>query len=329
MSSTPLLSVGLFVYNGERFIEKALDSILGQTFSDFELIISDNASTDRTGEICRNYAQRDSRIRYYRNEKNMGAGWNVQRVYHLATGKYFKWAASDDFCEPNFLQLCVEALEQHPEAVLAHSRVRVVDQDGNHVEFYDECPMRVESEDPLIRLQDLMLLGHRCYHIFGVIRMDALRKLPPQGSYVHSDRVLLVQLGMLGPYREIPEYLFISTRHSNQSVVTEPTRMKGRRFRLINQPGTLPALEWWDPRKVCKINFPEWNAMRHYFQSIRRSPLTFREKLRAYGLLRQWIWKYHRRIIKDLVIAADQLLFNLQNAKAIRTQFKQIKEESA
>ena len=99
MNSIPLVSVGLFVYNGERFIEEALRSILNQTFTDFELIISDNASTDRTGEIAQAYARRDNRIRYYRSEKNMGAGWNARRVYELATGKYSKWAAVDELLE--------------------------------------------------------------------------------------------------------------------------------------------------------------------------------------------------------------------------------------
>src|SRR6516225_12243640 len=103
MYSIPLVSIGLFVYNGERFLEEALRSILNQTFTDFELIISDNASTDRTGEIAEAYAKRDDRIRYYRNEKNMGAGWNMRRVYGLAIGKYFKQAAADDILEPEFL----------------------------------------------------------------------------------------------------------------------------------------------------------------------------------------------------------------------------------
>src|SRR6516165_10797605 len=107
MNSTPLVSVGLFVYNGERFIEEALQSILNQTFTDFELIISDNASTDRTGEIAEAYAKRDDRIRYYRTEKNMGAGWNARRVYELATAKYFKQVAVDDLIEPDFLRRCV------------------------------------------------------------------------------------------------------------------------------------------------------------------------------------------------------------------------------
>src|SRR6267143_3848257 len=121
MQSAPLLSIGLFVYNGERFLEETLDSILSQTFTDFELIISDNASTDSTGEISEAYVRRDSRIRYYRGEKNMGAGWNVRRVYELATGKYFKQAAVDDLLEPDFLRRCVEVLERDPDCVVAYA----------------------------------------------------------------------------------------------------------------------------------------------------------------------------------------------------------------
>src|ERR1700749_639605 len=110
MSTRPLVSIGLFLYNGDRFLAAAIESILNQTFKDFELIISDNCSTDRSDEICRRYAAADSRIRYYRNEKNMGAGWNLRNVYFKATGKYFKWAAHDDTLEPRFLEVCIDAL---------------------------------------------------------------------------------------------------------------------------------------------------------------------------------------------------------------------------
>src|SRR5215467_16020251 len=136
MHSTPLLSIGLFVYNGERYLEQTVESILNQTFTDFELIISDNASTDRTYEISQAYARRDPRIRYYRSEKNMGAGWNVRRVYELGTGKYFKQAAADDLLEPDFLRLCVEALENDPSRVLAYPKTKVVDENGKFIENY-------------------------------------------------------------------------------------------------------------------------------------------------------------------------------------------------
>src|SRR5215469_10077370 len=150
MSSTPLVSVGIFVYNGERFIEETLSSILGQTFTDFELIISDNASTDRTGQIAEAYAARDTRIRYYRSEKNMGAGWNVRRVYELATGKYFKQAAADDLLEPDFLRLCVEALENDPSCVVAYAKTREVDENGAFIKNYI-TPMQTNSSDPVAR----------------------------------------------------------------------------------------------------------------------------------------------------------------------------------
>src|SRR6201997_3215495 len=136
MPSIPLVSVGLFVYNGERYIEETLDSILSQTFTDFELIISDNASTDRTGEIAQAYAKCDHRIRYYRSEKNMGAGWNARRVYELATGKYFKWAAVDDLLEPDLLQRCVEILESDPGCVVAYARTKEVDVNGTFIKNY-------------------------------------------------------------------------------------------------------------------------------------------------------------------------------------------------
>lgn len=326
----PLLSIGLFVYNGERFIEKALNSILGQTFTDFELIISDNASTDRTGEICRDYAQRDSRIRYHRNEKNMGAGWNVRRVCSLATAKYFKWAAADDVLEPDFLRQCVEVLEadENESYVIAHSKTKVVDETGKFLENY-LWPMKTDSPDPVVRFHEMLLNDHMCYQIFGVMRLSALRQVPPQGSYVNSDGVLLAQMSFLGRFYEAPEHLFVSTRHVGQSSKTVPVRVKERRFRLTNRYGTLPCPEWWDPAKTRTISFPEFRQLWEYFLSIGHSPVGFGQKMRCYLLLFPWIKKHFRRMMKDLLIAADQVLYNIQVPKPKTADFKQIRGESA
>ena len=212
MPSSPMLTVGMPVYNAERFLAKALDSILGQTFTDFELIISDNASIDRTEEICREFAGRDGRIRYFRNDKNMGAGWNFCRVYSLATGKYYKQAAHDDFLEPAFLDECIAALEADPGLMLAHTRTKMVSPAGDLLEYY-EWPLRFDSPDPLVRWHDLLLSNHMCFQIFGVFRLDALRHWPPQGSYVNADGVLLAQVALLGRFWESDKALFISTRH--------------------------------------------------------------------------------------------------------------------
>src|SRR5690242_332295 len=184
MNLTPLVSVGLFVYNGERYLEETLRSILNQTFTDFELIISDNASTDRTGEIAKSYAERDDRIRYYRTEKNMGPGWNVRRVYELSIGKYFKQAAADDLLDPAYLRRCVEILESDPGCVLAHARTMEIDENGDFIEHYT-TPIKADYDDPVPRFRELLHTGgDKCYQAFGVMRASALRQIPPQGSYM-------------------------------------------------------------------------------------------------------------------------------------------------
>lgn len=331
MNSTPLLSIGLFVYNGEPFLEETLDSILNQTFTDFELIISDNASTDRTGEISQAYGKRDNRIRYYRGEKNMGAGWNVRRVYELATGKYFKWAAADDILAPEFLQRCVEALESDPDCVVAYTRTKEVDENGTFIKNYVApmktknyvTPISTDSNDPVTRFRGMLLNLHMCYQIFGVMRMSALRQIPPQGSYVNSDGVLLAQMSLLGRFYEVPEHLFISRRHSEQSSRILPVRVKQPRFRLTHRHSTLPCPEWWDPTKTRTITFPEFRQLREFLLSINRAPLGAGQKFRCYLLLFPWVKIHFQRMVKDLLIAADQVLYNLQVPKTTSTDFTQ------
>jgi glycosyltransferase involved in cell wall biosynthesis len=318
MSSTPLVSVGLFVHNGERFIQETLNSILNQTFTDFELIISDNASTDGTGEIAQAYAKSDDRIRYYRSEKNMGPGWNARRVYELATGKYFE-------CDPG--------------CVVAYARTKEVDENGTFIKnyvtpltlakwmtvsFQDGGYMKVDSNDPVARFRAMLLPLHMCYQIYGVMRMSALHQIPPQGVYVNADGVLLARMSLLGRFYEVPEHLFISRHHSGQSVQTLPVRLtEPRRFRLTNRFGILPCSEWWNPAKARALTFPEFRQLLEFFLSIYRAPLSAGQKLRCYSMLLLWIDMHFMRMLKDLLIAADQVLYNLQVAKATSTDFKQ------
>src|SRR5215472_1166216 len=332
MISTPLISVGLFVYNGERFIEEALQSILNQTFTDFELIISDNASTDRTGEIAQAYGRRDDRIRYYRSEKNMGAGWNARRVYELARGKYFKWAAVDDVLEPDLLRRCIEILESDPGCVLAHARTKEVDENGTFIKNYI-TPTKTDYDDPVARFREMLLSGGgMCYQIYGVMRMTALRQLPPQGTYVNADGVLLARMSLLGRFYELPEYLFINRRHSGQSGATLPIRVtQPRRFRLTSgYCSSLPCPEWWDPSKRRALTFPDFRLLLEYVLSISRSPLGAGQKLRCYLMLLSWLQiptatskSHFRQMLRDLLIAADQVLYNLQVAKSPSTDSPQ------
>lgn len=112
MSQRHSVSIGMPVFNGEKFVREALDSLMGQTFTDFELIISDNASTDATEPICRSYACHDSRIRYIRQPVNLGALPNFQFVLNKASGEYFMWAACDDKWDRNWIRLLHNRLEE-------------------------------------------------------------------------------------------------------------------------------------------------------------------------------------------------------------------------
>ena len=131
----PRVSVGLPVCNGENYLDAAVRSILSQDYEDFELVISDNASTDRTQEICLDFARQDPRVKYSRLAANCGAVSNFQRVFRLSTGDYFKWAAHDDVCTPDFLERCVAVLERDPAVVLCCGQTQLINDDGSPVRY--------------------------------------------------------------------------------------------------------------------------------------------------------------------------------------------------
>ena len=310
MRKSPRLSIGMPVFNAERYLGQAIESILTQTFSDFELIISDNASTDRTAEICREFAARDSRIRVFTNDRNLGGGGNHNRVLELATAELFKWATHDDLCAPTFLEVCVRALDENPKAVLAHPRTQVMNEHGQVTEDYT---MELDTESPIVarRFYDLVMAYHQCYQIYGVIRREVLDHTGPMGNFVHGDGILLAHLALFGPYVKIPEFLFYSRRHSGQSSQTLPSRLKTRRFRLTTRVNGLPCAEWWDPTKKRKLTFPQWRQLVEYRRCIAHSPLSISDRAACYRVLAQWVARDHRRYVKDILIAADQLLANM------------------
>jgi GT2 family glycosyltransferase len=147
----PRVSIGMPLYNAERYLAGTLESILGQTFCDLEVVISDNGSTDRTEQICRQYASRDNRIRYYRNEVNRGAAWNYNHVFELARGEYFKWASYDDLLAPKFLEHCVASLDQDPSAALAFTQF-LDDDEGRS--FRERRPYACQFQRPHRRLRN-------------------------------------------------------------------------------------------------------------------------------------------------------------------------------
>jgi glycosyltransferase involved in cell wall biosynthesis len=282
----PRVSIGMPVYNGEGFLKEALDSILAQTFQDFELIISDNASSDRTQEICRAYAAQDRRIRYYRNEENLGAAWNYNRVFKLAGGEYFKWAAHDDLCAPEYLERCVEVLDRNPAVVLCYSRTAIIDDQGRHTQYYsDGLDLRSSRPDErYVGFHRRFRFFGKCNAIFGVIRTSALKLTPLIGNYTSSDKILLGELALLGEFWEIPDHLFFRRDHPQMSVRANP-RIEERAV-------------WFDPSNRGKIQLPRWRWLFEYVSSIRRVRMSWYEKTRCYAQMGQWVvWNWSK--LKD------------------------------
>lgn len=284
VSDGPHVSIGIPVFNGENFLKCALDSILSQTYTDFEVIISDNASTDKTQQICLEYAAKDSRIRYYRNKENVGATANFNRLVSLSSGKYFKWAAHDDVLAPDYLEKCVTILDNDPSIVLCHSRAARIDENGVVIGNYDDRTLyRITSWKKHERFGDLISQRNSCWSIMGVMRADALKKTPLHGAYLDADRNLLAELGLIGRMYEIPEHLFFRRDHPQAYTTTYHSKdVLVRDYK--NQ------LAWWSGnKKRPQIMLPRWKNLLEYFRSVNRVPLKFSERLLCYREISKWL----------------------------------------
>src|SRR5690606_3415564 len=173
LMSVPQVSIGLPTFNGSTYLQATIDALLAQDFADFELIISDNGSTDDTESICRAAVAADKRVRYQRSTVNRGAGWNYNEVLRLARAPYFKWAADDDICEPSFLRRCVDALDADAGLVLAYPKTLLIDAAGEVTGPLDDSDLALGSTDPVARLDQLLRHRVEWHPVFGVIRTDA------------------------------------------------------------------------------------------------------------------------------------------------------------
>jgi len=287
----PGVSIGIPVFNGELYIAETLDSLLAQTYTDFEIIISDNASTDRTEEICRQYAAKDRRIRYYRNEKNLGAARNYNRVFELSNGKYFKWAAHDDICAPEYLERCVEVLDRKPSVVVCHTKTIYINKKGEKYKAYDDY-LDFRSSRPHKRYHDYVFLPiPRWNAVFGVMRASELKKTPLIGSYLNSDKVLVGELVLRGEIYRVPEPLFFRRDHPQRPWQTNPTL-----------PLRQAEQAWYDPTKVGKSTFRTWRLFREHLFSIGRVSLSWYERTWCYIYMAWWVKRHWRDLARDLIL---------------------------
>src|SRR5262245_52213889 len=196
VTGQPLVSIGIPVFNGERFINQALDALRAQTYDNLELVISDNASTDSTGEICREYASKDRRIKYFRNPVNVGLYENFRRVVTLATGEYFMWAAADDLRPPTAVEHCVQAILRNDRTVMTHGVVLVRTADGKESAAYpNEIQLKDASAATRIRNFTYGLRHHGM--LYGLHRRTALLQAR-LGDHLGPDYLLCLQMCFLG-----------------------------------------------------------------------------------------------------------------------------------
>jgi glycosyltransferase involved in cell wall biosynthesis len=286
MSPTPKVSIGMPVFNGDRFLEEAFKSILMQTFCDFELIISDNASTDRTLEICQAYAAKDPRIHYYRNDRNLGYSFNQNRVIELADGKYFLHAHHDDVRSPEYLQRTVEVLESDPSVVICYSITKDIDEVGNILPRTDP-ELRFDSLSLRARFSDVIRMDHICEPDFGLMRNDILKRTTLHGKYADSDRVLLAELALYGRFFKLQDQLFFRRCHSSQSTAVAPDRRSRTRV-------------WFNPDHESKFVFPHFRQLTEYLAVINRAPISLRDRFWCRLEILRWVNANRARLLSDI-----------------------------
>ena len=284
MPSAPLVSVGLPVFNGERFLPASLASLMAQTFTDFELVISDNASTDRTPEICQDLARSDSRVRYFRQRVNIGAPANWNFVAREARGRFFKWCSDSDVCLPPFLESCSAQLLKQPQVVLCAGKTGYVDVNDNAVKM-------PENDIESLELRPSERFRHICLKLclnntqYGLIRRAALMQTRLDRPYPHGDLVLMAELAMLGKFVVLPETLLLR-------------RVSPENWTGMMSTEQVDSLIW----PGAKPRHPALIIRRHldYVRSALTSPVQFSERFRAAAFALRFAYWRKGDIARDL-----------------------------
>lgn len=283
MKAVPRLSVGLPVYNGAEYLTEALDSLLGQSYRDFELVISDNASTDETSEICRRYAAQDSRIRYFLQQRNIGASPNHNFVFEQSRGEFFKWTSCDDLYGRDLLLRCVEALDANPGAVLSHGWYGIVHGRNSYAQGATYA-LGTDSVRPLMRFRSLLFdVGGE--DMYGVIRSDVLRRTPLLGSYHPvAERPLVAELSLHGTFYQVPEYLAFRREHADRAGAV----------RIKRDQCTIR-----DPRRQSRVLHPALRLNAEYVwafvAAVWRAPLSITRRAECYRTLAGYVATRLRR----------------------------------
>ena len=284
-SLEPLVTIGLAVYNGERYLTESIESLLNQTFEDFVILISDNASTDSTGAICKRFAGMDSRIRYHRNETNIGMAGNYNLLFGMARSKYFRWATADDYISVEMLADAVQVLDSDPTLALCYPRAHFVDADGKEIGPWED-ELHLLQDYPVDRFQTVVKRLGRVHHHLGLMRSEIVRRTGLLGRHVSSDEGFIAELSLHGKFFQIPKYQFFRRMHEDSSSwATGDEAHQARRYHAAN---------------VQRVTFN--NLRRHWWrvEAVHRSPLGIRDRTRAYWFLARVGWWHQTELMREL-----------------------------
>jgi len=281
------LTFGVPVYNGERYLHSALDSLRAQDLEDIRILISDNGSTDGTEDYCRAAAAEDPRIDYHRYDDNRGGIWNYGNVLALAQTELFSWMAADDIKLPGFARASMEALDSAgPSAVFSCPRTRIIDSEGVVYEDLNDASMGLDAAAAHERIRN-MLRAQASHPMYGVIRMDALRRTRGVLSVLGDDMVLLVELLCQGKMALAPEQLFLQRRHDEQ----------------VSVQG-VGATSWFAPTQKPNRTFPELRTDIELYRGVGHSALPLSEKIRCWSTLGpSWAFRRWRAVARDIANA--------------------------
>lgn len=283
------------MFNGERFLGEAIAGLLAQRGVELELLVADNASTDRSLAIARRFAADDGRVTVLTAPLNRGAAWNFNRLVSVARAPYFAWAADDDGHRPDYLARCVAALEAAPEAVLAFSRAVEVDEEGRQLARRGALNV-AGHPSPVERFRAQLFDERYCYAVFGVVRRDVLVRTGGIGAFTNADRVLLAELALHGRFVECDEELFVHREH------------RGRSMR--SHPDDRDRMGWFAPQLDGSWRSPRWRLGLEYRRALARaaSQLSAGERRAAQRHLARWVTANRSPLARELLRAAPRMV---------------------
>jgi len=286
--------IGLPVYNSQKYIGAAIESHLSQSYGDFNLVISDNGSTDATPEICAGYASKDKRVKCFRSPENRGILWNHRRVFEAieSPNQYFRWAGGDDIMEPGLLRAMVTVLDTRPEVVAVMPDTKNIDDEGKIIGSMPRT-LDLRSPDPYQRARDLLLASYQHVIAYGLLRASTLQIMRTGPNYFGWDAIFALELALRGVM-----------------VQTEGPALL-RRF----HPGSISRVKtakelrkWVEPHAKTGMDFPHWNWSYERMRALMACPLSGRERLHIGAFLaRVTLWE-RGALARDVVQAARRAL---------------------